>query len=68
MGPCDGGIVYRDYESKFEELLDTDDKKTIHTKNLQKLTIELYESFNPLHPEYMWEFFVKIDVQYRRCT
>ena len=26
--------------------------------------IEVYESFNHLNPQYMWEFFVKKDVQY----
>ena len=48
-------ILYRDYESKFEELLETDNTKTTptHTKNLQKLVIEVYKSFNHIKPEYM---------------
>ena len=57
-------ILYRDYESSFEELIERDNTKTIHTKNLQKLMIEVYKSLNHLNPEYMWEFFVKKDVQY----
>ena len=48
--------LYRDYESNFEELLDRDDTKTIHTKNLQNLMVEIYKSFNQLNPEYMWEW------------
>ena len=52
-------ILYRDYESSFEELLERDKTKTTHTKNLQKLMIEVYKSLNHLNPEYMWEFFVK---------
>ena len=61
-------ILYRDYESSFEELLERDNTKTIHTKNLQKLMIEVYKSVNHLNPEYMWEFFVKKDVQYNLRT
>ena len=60
-------ILY-DYESTFEKLLESDLTKTTHTKNLQKLTIEVYTSFNHLNPRYMWEFFVKIDVQYNLRT
>ena len=40
-------ILYRDYESSFEELLEGDNTKTIHTKNLQKLMIEVYKSPKP---------------------
>ena len=60
--------LYRDYESNFEELLDRDDTKTIHTKNLQNLMVEIYKSFNQLNPEYMWEFFIKKDVPYNLRT
>ena len=56
--------LYRDYESNFEEILDRDDTKTIHTKNLQNLMIERYKSFNQINPEYIWEFFIKKDVPY----
>ena len=48
-------IRYRDYESKFEEFLKRDNTKIAHTKNLQKLMIEVYKSFNHLNPEYKWE-------------
>ena len=60
--------LYRDYESNFEELLDRDDRKTMHTKNLQNLMVEIYKSFNQLSPEYMWEFFIKKDVPYNLRT
>ena len=46
-------ILYRDCESTFEELLERDNTKTTHTKNQQKLMIEVYKSFNHLNPEYM---------------
>ena len=52
-------ILYRDYESTFEELPERDNTKATHTKNLQKLMIEVHKSLNHLNPEFMWEFFVK---------
>ena len=52
----------------FHKLLERDNTKTTHTKNLQKLMIEVYKSFNHLNPEYMWEFFSKKDVQYNLRT
>ena len=55
-------------KSSFEELIERDNTKTIHTKNLQKLMIEVYKSLNHLNPEYMWELFVKKDVQYNLRT
>ena len=61
-------ILYRDNESKLEELLEGDNTKITHTKNLQKFMIKVYQSLNHLNPEYVWEFFVKKDVQYNLCT
>ena len=61
-------ILYRDYESTFEEHLERDNTKTTHTKNLQKLMIEVYKSLNHLNPEYIWDFFVNKDVQYNLRT
>ena len=61
-------ILYRDYESTFDEFLERDNTKTTHSKNLQKLMIEVYKSLNHLKPEYMWKFFVKKDVQYNLRT
>ena len=46
-------VLYRDYESSFEELLESDNTKAAYTKNLQKLMIEVYKSFNHLNPEYI---------------
>ena len=57
-------ILCKDYESTFEELLERDNTKPTHTKNLQKLMIEIHKSFNCLNSEYMWEFFVTEDIQY----
>ena len=60
-------ILYKDCESKFEELLERDSTNTTHTKNLQELLIEVYKSLIHLNPEYMWEYFTKEDVQYNLC-
>ena len=60
--------LYRYYESTSEELLDRDDIKTTHKKNLQYLMVEIYNSMNHLNPEYMWDFFVKKDVPYNLRT
>ena len=59
-------VLYRDYESTFEELLDRGD--TTQKKNLQNLMVEIYVSMNHLNPEYMWDFFVKKDVPYNLRT
>ena len=61
-------ILYRDNESKLEELLERDNTKITHTKNLQKFMKKVCQSLNHLNPEYVWEFFVKKDVQYNLCT
>ena len=65
---CALRILYKDYKSTFEDFFERDKTKTTHTKNLQKLMIEVYKSLNYLNPEYMWELFVKKDVQYNLRT
>ena len=52
----------------FETLLERDNTKTTHTKNIQKLMIDVHKLFNHLNPEYKWEFFAKKVVQYNLCT
>ncbi len=56
--------LYEHYESTFQELLNRGETNTTHTKNLQKLMVEIYKSVNHLNPEYMWDFFVKKEVPY----
>ena len=55
-------ILSGDYELKFYEILNRDNTKITHAKNLQIFLIEVYKWINYLNPEYMWEFFVKKDV------
>ena len=49
-------ILYQDYESSFQLLLNRDNSQTIHVKNLQKLMTEIYKSTKKLNPSYLWEF------------
>ena len=50
-------IVYKDFNSSFQELLDKDNTVTIHHRNLQKLATEMYKVKNGISPEMMnWVF------------
>ena len=58
-------IVYRDYNSTFEELLCKDETFTIHERNIQLLGIELFKVVNGLSPDIMHDVFpLKQSVRY----
>ena len=44
-------IVYQDYDSSFKELLEKDQSVTIHHRNIQTLSIELYKVAYGIAPE-----------------
>ena len=50
-------IVYKDYTSSFEELLNQDQSLTIHQKNLQKLVTEVYKVKTGIAPAIMNDVF-----------
>ena len=50
-------IAYSDYLSDFKTLLEKDNSVTIHQRNIQSLSVEVYKSLNNLNPDFMKEFF-----------
>ena len=47
------GIIYNDKQSSFTKLLNKDSSVSIHIKNVQKLTIEMFKSYKGLSPPIM---------------
>ena len=50
-------IVYNDYESSFQELLELDNSVSIHHRNIRVLAIELFKVKNGLSNRIMSELF-----------
>ena len=50
-------IVYRDYESSFEELLDKDKSLTFHNRNIHQVAIEMYKVKHDLSPPFLKDLF-----------
>ena len=50
-------IAYNDYLSDFKVLLEKDNSVTIHQRNIQALTLEVYKTLNDLNPGFMKEIF-----------
>ena len=50
-------LVYKDYISSFENLLNIDNTFTIHERNLQKLATEMYKIKNNLSPSFLSDIF-----------
>ena len=51
-------IVYSDYKSTFQELLDKDASFSVHHRNIQTLAIEIYKHIHGLSPAIMGEVFI----------
>ena len=50
-------IVYGDYKSKFDELLDKDGSSSIHHRNIQTLATEIFKLLSGLSPQIMNKVF-----------
>ena len=50
-------LLYKDYISSFENLLNIDNTFTIHEWNLQKLATEMYKIKNNLYPSFLSDIF-----------
>ena len=57
-------IAYNDYISDFESLLEKDTSVTIHQRNIQALTLEIFKTLNNLNPSFMNEIFYLKDLNY----
>ena len=57
-------IPLKDYDAPFDELLIRNNEKTFHDQNLQKLMVEVYESFNHRNPSLSWELFTRKEINY----
>ena len=57
-------VVYKDFDSSFEELLRRDSSTTLHQRNLQKLMTEIFKVKTGIAPELMKGVFEFTDVPY----
>ena len=57
-------IAFKDTSSNFEELLTKAASVTIHQRNLQLLTTEIYKTKHDLNPKFMGEIFVEKNISY----
>ena len=50
-------LVYQKADATLNELLEIDNSKSIHVKNLHSLMCEIYKSLNSLNPKFMGSLF-----------
>ena len=61
-------LVYQDYNSTFEELLDKDKSLCFHHRNIHQVAIEMYKVKNDLSPPFMKDLFNEIERETRSGT
>ena len=57
-------ILYKDYDSSFEDLLEKDNSDKIHDCNIKLLAKEVYKVENNILPNVLGSFITKRDLQY----
>ena len=61
-------VVYRDFDSSFQELLRKDSSTTLHQGNMRKLITEIFKVKTGIAPELMKNVFEFADVHYNRTN
>ena len=61
-------LLYEDYDSSFEQLLEKDGSITVLQRNIQNRMTEIYKTLHKINPAYMWELFVEKDMPYNLRT
>ena len=61
-------LVYGDYGSTFEELLEKDNSFTVHHYNIQTLCIELYKVFTGHSQTIFSDLFERKNISYSLCS
>ena len=56
-------IVYRDYESSFEDLLKKDNSLKFHHRNIHHVAIEMFKVKKGLSPPFMRDIFETVDTE-----
>ena len=54
-------LVYQDYSSTFEDLLEKDNSLTFHQRNIHQVAIEMFKAKHDLSPPFMKEIFCHND-------
>ena len=49
-------VVYNEYNKSYKELLQLNNNVSIHQRQLQYLTLEVFKSLIYLNPEFMWSY------------
>ena len=61
-------LVYQDYDSTFDELLNKDKSLCFHHRNIHQVAIEMYKVKHDLSPPFMKDIFPEVDRQTRSGT
>ena len=57
-------ILHNDFNIQFEVLLKRTDEQRVHTKNLQKLMLQIFKCLSEENPSFMWTFFERKHLTY----
>ena len=57
-------ILHNDFNTQFEVLLEITDERKVHTKNLQKLMLQIFRCLSEENPSFMWTFLERKYIKY----